>query len=110
MAGLQPNVVLVGKKPVMTYVLSVVSLISSGSNEVILKARGRAITTAVDVAQVTKRRFLDSLRIESVTIGTEDVQTKEGGKRSVSSIEITLRAEGKSKAETTKSETSTSKG
>jgi DNA-binding protein len=110
MASLQSNVVLVGKKPVMTYVLSVVSLISSGSNEVILKARGRAITTAVDVAQVTKRRFLDSLKIENVTIGTEEVQTKEGGKRSVSSIEITLRAEGKSKAETTQAESPTPKG
>ncbi|MGQ9543077.1 MAG: DNA-binding protein Alba [Candidatus Bathyarchaeia archaeon] len=108
MSGLQPNVVLVGKKPVMTYVLSVVSLISSGSNEVILKARGRAITTAVDVAQVTKRRFLDSLRIENVTIGTEEVQTKQGGKMSVSSIEITLRSEGK-KSEAQQAGSSTEK-
>jgi len=96
---LQSNVVLIGRKPVMTYVLSVISLISSGNTEVTLKARGRAITSAVDVSQIAKRKFLDNLKIDYVKIGTEDVQTAEGGKRSVSSIEIVLRSEGKPKLE-----------
>ncbi len=78
----------------MTYVLSVISRVNSGSNEVTLKARGRAITSAVDVAQIAKRRFMNTLQIDDVKIGTEEVETREGGKRSVSSIEIVLKNEG----------------
>jgi DNA-binding protein Alba len=56
---LESNTVFVGNKPVMTYVLSVISRVNSGGNEVTLKARGRAITTAVDTAQIAKRRFMN---------------------------------------------------
>jgi DNA-binding protein len=91
---LESNTVFIGNKPVMTYVLSVISRINSGNNEVTLKARGRAITCAVDTAQIAKRRFLNSLQIDDVKIGTEEVETREGGKRSVSSIEIVLKNEG----------------
>ena len=91
---LESNTVFVGNKPVMTYVLSVISRVNSGGNEVTLKARGRAITTAVDVAQIAKRRFMNSLQIDDVKIDTEEVETREGGKRSVSSIEIRLKNEG----------------
>ena len=77
----------------MTYVLSVISRISSGNNEVMLKARGRAITSAVDIAQITKRRFLNTIEIANVTISSEEVEMKEGGgKRTVSAIEILLRS------------------
>jgi DNA-binding protein len=91
---LESNTVFVGNKPVMTYVLSVISRVNMGGNEVTLKARGRAITTAVDAAQIAKRRFMNTLQIEDVKIGTEEVETREGGKRSVSSIEIVLKNEG----------------
>ncbi|OGD53031.1 hypothetical protein A3K80_02435 [Candidatus Bathyarchaeota archaeon RBG_13_38_9] len=77
----------------MTYVLSIISRVNSGGDEVTLKARGRAITTAVDAAQIAKRRFMTSLQIADVKIGTEEVETREGGKRSVSSIEIVLKNE-----------------
>ena len=78
----------------MTYVLSIISRVNSGGDEVTLKARGRAITTAVDAAQIAKRRFMNTLQIEDVKIGTEEVETREGGKRSVSSIEIVMKNEG----------------
>ena len=57
------NIVYIGSKPVMNYCLAVLSSLQGGSNEVTLKARGRAISTAVDVAEVTKNRFLEDLAV-----------------------------------------------
>ena len=80
------NVVLVGKKPVMSYVLAVVTQFGAGAREVVLKARGKA----VDIAEVARRRFLARVQVKNISIGTEQVQTKEGGASNVSTIEITL--------------------
>ena len=75
----------------MSYVLAVItSFTGSNAKEVTLKARGRAITTAVDVAEVTRRKFMKELKIGKITIGTEEIQQEEGGTRNVSTIEITL--------------------
>ncbi|MBU4340189.1 MAG: DNA-binding protein Alba, partial [Euryarchaeota archaeon] len=52
------NVVYVGNKPVMNYVLAVVKEFNNGANEVIIKARGKAISRAVDAAEVSRNRFL----------------------------------------------------
>ena len=52
------NVVYVGQKPPMSYVLAVVTQFNSGSDEVVLKARGRSISTAVDAAEITRNRFV----------------------------------------------------
>ncbi|MFW6117741.1 MAG: RNA-binding protein, partial [Thermoproteota archaeon] len=47
----ESEVVYVGSKPPMSYVLAVITSLSQGDAEkVVLKARGRAISTAVDVA------------------------------------------------------------
>jgi len=97
MLSKSPNSVFVGNKPVMSYVLAVITLFSSGVEEVTLKARGRAISTAVDVAEITKRRFMGNLNVSKATIGTEDVVLREGGKRPVSTIEITLTTKGETK-------------
>lgn len=85
------NVVYIGRKPVMSYVLAIITYFNTpDAKEVVLKARGRAITTAVDVAEITRRRFLEKIKTSKITIGTEEV-TEEGGRtRAVSSIEITL--------------------
>jgi len=75
----------------MSYVLAVITSFSgSDAKEVILKARGRAITTAVDAAEITRRKFMKELNISEITIGTEEIQQEEGGTRNVSTIEITL--------------------
>jgi DNA-binding protein len=87
----ETNVVYVGRKPTMSYVLAIItSFTGSNVKEVTLKARGRAITTAVDVAEITRRRFMKDLNVGKITIGTEEIKREEGGTRNVSTIEITL--------------------
>jgi len=87
----EPNTVFIGRKPIMNYVLAVIILFGRGeTKEVTLKARGQAITTAVDVAEITRRRFMKNLKVDRVNLGTEDIPMQEGGTRSVSTIEITL--------------------
>jgi len=88
-----PDVIYVGRKPVMSYVLAVITSFSgSDAKEITLKARGQAITTAVDVAEITKRRFLKELEIGEISIGTEEMPPREGESRPrmVSIMEITL--------------------
>ncbi len=88
----ESNVVYIGRKPPMSYVLAVLTSFSdTNTPEVLLKARGRAITTAVDVAEITKRRFIKELTVDNIIIGTEQLEQHEGGTRAVSTIEITLK-------------------
>ena len=86
------NTVLIGKKPVMNYVLACLSLFHNGANEVSVKARGRAICRAVDVVEVTRNRFMPNLKIKKIGIDTEQFATTEEGAApsNVSTIEITL--------------------
>ena len=89
----RPEVVFVGNIPPMSYVMAVMTALSSGAvSEITLKARGRAITTAVDVAEITSNRFIKDLAVTSVGIGTEELPAREGENRSrnVSIIEIKL--------------------
>lgn len=85
------NVVYIGSKPVMNYCLAVLSSLQGSSDTVTLKARGRAISTAVDVAEVTKNRFLEDLAVENIEIGTEELESSEGQVRNVSTISIVLK-------------------
>ena len=90
------GVIFVGNKPAMSYVLAIItSLSTSDAKEITLKARGRAITTAVDVAEIARNRFLKNLKISKITIGTEEMPPREGESRSraVSTMEITLTKE-----------------
>ena len=89
----KPDVVFIGNKPPMSYVMAVMTALSSGAiTEITLKARGRAITTAVDVAEITSNRFIKDLTVKSIGIGTEEMPPREGDNRarSVSIIEIKL--------------------
>ena len=83
------NVVYVGNKPVMNYVLAVVKEFNNGANEVIIKARGKAISRAVDAAEVSKNRFLTDAKINGIKIGTERIAS-ENGESNVSIIEIAI--------------------
>jgi len=88
--------VFVGRKPAMSYVLAVItSLSASNAKEITLKARGQAITTAVDTAEITRKRFVKDLKISKITIGTEEMPPREGENRTrmVSTMEITLKKE-----------------
>jgi DNA-binding protein len=87
----ESNVVYIGRKPPMSYVMAIItSFTGSDTKQVTLKARGRAITTAVDAAEITRRRFLKDLNVGRITVGTEELQQEEGGTRNVSTMEITL--------------------
>ncbi len=91
-----PNVVFIGRKPAMSYVLAVItSLSASNAKEITLKARGQAITTAVDVAEIARSRFLKDLKVSKIAIGTEQMPAREGesSARMVSTMEITLKKE-----------------
>jgi DNA-binding protein len=87
-----PNTVFVGNKPPMNYVMAVITAFNMGDeNTVTLKARGRAISTAVDVAEITRTRFFKDTKVHSISIGTEEIAPREGGNpRNVSTLEITL--------------------
>jgi archaea-specific DNA-binding protein len=86
----EENVIYVGNKPPMSYVLAVVTQFNSGSNDVVIKARGRAISRAVDAAEITRNRFVTDAKIKNIHIGTEAITNEEGRTSNVSSIEITL--------------------
>ena len=87
------DVIFVGNKPPMSYVLAIITAFSGGNTkDVTLKARGQAITTAVDVAEIVRSRFLKELKVKDIVIGTVEMPPREGETRSrmVSTIEINL--------------------
>ena len=84
------NVVFVGQKPTMSYVLAVITQFSGSLKEVHLKARGRSISRAVDVAEIVKNRFLQDVKVNDIEIGTEEREVEEGNKINVSTIDIKL--------------------
>jgi DNA-binding protein len=83
-------VVFIGDKPVMNYVLAVMTQFNKPVSTVTLKARGRSISRAVDAAEITRNRFMPNLRVLDITIGTEVIQSEEGRTVNVSSMEIKL--------------------
>ena len=86
----EDNVVYIGNKPVMNYVLAVVTQMNNGIPEVTLKARGRAISRAVDVAEIVRNKFILDAELGSINISTEEVSNNEGTNSNVSAIEILL--------------------
>jgi len=83
-------VVYVGDKPVMNYVLAVMTQFNKPVSNVILKARGRAISRAVDAAEITRNRFMPNIVVKDITISTEAIPNEEGKTVNVSSMEIVL--------------------
>ncbi len=85
------NVVLVGKKPVMNYVLATLTLLNQGANEIVIKARGRAISKAVDTVEILRNRFLQGkLKVVNVSIGSQEVTRQDGRTSRVSTIDIAI--------------------
>ena len=83
------DTIFVGQKQTMAYVLAIITQFSEGINTVHVKARGRAISKAVDVAEVVRHKFMKDLKYK-VDIATDQIQGEEGGKFNVSSIDIAL--------------------
>jgi archaea-specific DNA-binding protein len=88
----ESSAVLIGKKPIMNYVLACITFFHGGAKEVSIKARGRSISRAIDVAEVVRHRFLPDVKIKSIGIGTDQFEAQEEGNSAtnVSTIEITL--------------------
>ncbi|HIH85314.1 MAG TPA: DNA-binding protein Alba [Methanoculleus sp.] len=86
---IKDNTVFVGNKPVMNYVLAVVTQFNNGAEEVAIKARGKAISRAVDTAEIALNRFLANVVKKEILTSTEMIDT-DTGKTNVSSIEIIL--------------------
>ena len=84
------NVILIGKKPLMTYVTATLDQLASEPT-VIVKARGKSIARAVDVAQIIAKR-MDNMgyKIGNVKIGTQVIQSDDGRERNVSTIEVQI--------------------
>jgi DNA-binding protein len=84
------NVVYIGRKPVMAYCLAVMTALKGEDAEVALMARGRAISKAVDVAEVVKNQFISDLVVKDISIGTEHLENEDGSPRNISNITIAL--------------------
>ena len=64
-----PNTIYVGTKPAMSYVLAVITHFNeSNTKTASLKARGRAITTAIDVVEIVRRKFMKDLKVEKLKL------------------------------------------
>ena len=83
------EIVYVGSKEVMNYVLAVVTQMNEDSDQVTLKARGNAISRAVDAAEIVRNRFLPELNINDIETGTEEIEDEDGSSN-VSTISIEL--------------------
>ena len=88
------NCIFVGGKPFMNYVTGIVmQFTTKDAKEVIIKARGKFISRAVDIAEVTTKRFLeDQVKVEGIAIDSEGFKNNEGKDIRVSTIEITIKA------------------
>jgi len=85
------NTVFIGNKPVTAYVMACVTQFNRDAESIVLKARGRAISRAVDVAEVLRKRFMkDRVDVTDIVISTEQIETREGNLTNVSAIEITI--------------------
>jgi len=84
------SVILIGKKNTKSYVLALITMLNQGSTKITLKARGKAISTAVDVAEMVRNKFAKDLKVEDIKIATEELSNEDGTKVRVSSIEIVL--------------------
>ena len=83
-------VVYVGNKPVMNYVLAALTQFNEGATEISIRARGKAISRAVDVVEIVRNRFLPNVTIKDIKIDTEELDSEQGRKINVSTIEIVL--------------------
>ena len=85
-----PDIVRIGKKPTMNYVVACVTLFNTGVPEVMVRARGQSINKAVETVEMLRRAFFKHVKIHNVNIGTEEVKRDDGSLASLSTIEIIL--------------------
>ncbi len=84
------NIIYVGKKPTMNYVLALVTQFNNNVDHITIKARGKAISKAVDIAEITKRKFIKEVKYDKINLETEVIHSDRGDSN-VSSIEIIMK-------------------
>jgi DNA-binding protein len=93
------DTIYIGNKPVMRYVLAIINAFGAGGvDNVVVKARGRAISSAVDAVEISRNRFLKDVEAGKIEIGTEELPAMGGGTRGVSTIAITMTRTGEKQA------------
>ena len=85
----QENAVFIGRRPTMNYVMAVMMVLNKGE-ECTVKARGRAISHAVDVCEILRNRFLKGAEYKEIRIATEQIKSEDDRDSNVSSIEIVV--------------------
>lgn len=88
--NMENNTIFVGSKPVMNYVLAVVTQFNEGNNGVVFRARGKAISRAVDTAEIVRNRFVPDSDVTDIQISTEEIENFNNEKTNVSIIEISM--------------------
>ena len=88
------NIIFIGGKPLVNYIRGVITQFTKwNASEVTIKSRGKFISKAVDVAEVSRRSMEDKkIRIKDIKIASESFET-EGKKTNVSTMDIILRKE-----------------
>jgi len=90
--GEDEHSVFIGGKPFMNYVTGVVmQFTTQNAKEVVVKARGKFISRAIDVTEVVRKRFLENqIDLKDIKVDSEEFENKEGRHVRVSTIELTL--------------------
>jgi len=86
----EQDVVLIGKKPVMNYVIACLTLFNSGKQTITVRARGLAISHAVDTVELLRRAFIKDLELQKITIGSQSFEKANGVNSTVSTIDIVI--------------------
>jgi DNA-binding protein len=90
MSEIEGNTIYIGKKGTMSYVLAVITQFNQGTDNVTIKARGKTISKAVDVAEIVKNKFVNTVKVSEIVISTEEITTENNTPMKVSAIEIKL--------------------
>ncbi len=85
------TVIYIGRKPSMNYVLAINTRMMEGLDELTIKARGKTISKAVDVAEIVTNRFITDANDNQIKISTEEIIHDDGNKTNVSTIEIVIK-------------------
>ena len=82
---MEENTIYIGNKPVMNYVLAVVTQFNE-FDSVTLRARGKAISRAVDTAEIVRNSFVQEAQVSDIQISTEEVENFNNEKTSGSGL------------------------
>ena len=86
----QQQEVLIGKKPIMNYVVACLTLFNAGKQTITVRARGLVISHAVDTVELLRRAFIKDLAIEKIMIGSQQFEKPDGSNGTVSTIDIVI--------------------